>query len=111
MSLDATSPAHCRGAQDHARRRFIRHLDRSRPVDLDTVARPWQPHRGNPDEALHRIAARLHAAGPPFEARDVELIGRIRLDGRTLITAAAEAGLRLDAAYKRRQRARGGEDA
>jgi hypothetical protein len=91
-------------ARGYARHRFAQHVHQPQPI-ADASSHRWQPRPGNPDEALHRIAARLSAAGPPFTAGDIELIGRTRLDRHTLIEAAAEAGLSLDAAYKRRQRA------
>jgi hypothetical protein len=93
-----------------------RNLDRRRrqqrntvPVDFAALlphptATPGSgPH--NWTHALEGIADDLAAAGRPLDSVGLELIGRTVIDRQTLAQGAAELGLGVQAAYKRRQRA------
>jgi hypothetical protein len=87
------------------------------PVDLDTLNALTGRLAGQHDDAdpdgdaeslqdcLVRYATRLRAVGARVPDLDVELIALTRLDGVPITTAAAQLGIPLQAAYKRRQRA------
>jgi DNA-directed RNA polymerase specialized sigma24 family protein len=54
---------------------------------------------------LHWNAARLARTGQRIHPADLELIAATRIDHRPLAEVAADLGISVDAAYKRRQRA------
>ncbi|MBT8224644.1 MAG: hypothetical protein HKP61_02960 [Dactylosporangium sp.] len=80
-------------------------------TDTDGVGRSVRPRFGNPDVGLARVVAAVNAAhsangaGVRLDAADMFLIGRTRLERCTMADAAAELGVGVEAAYKRRQRA------
>ena len=70
----------------------------------DPTATPGSgPH--NWTEALEGVASEVAAAGPRLDPQGLELIARTLLDRQDLADAAADLGLSVQAAYKRRQRA------
>ena len=70
----------------------------------DPTATPGNgPH--NWTEALRGIGDDFTAVGRRLDPVGLELIGRTLLDGEELAHAAADLGLTVEAAYKRRQRA------
>lgn len=90
-------------ATGYAKGRWRAHLQRPRPAQPRDDAASEDP--GSLQTVLDRWLARLAATGSPLDPADVELIAATRLDGQTIIDAAARLGLPLEAAYKRRQRA------
>lgn len=94
-------------ARCHARRQQ-RNRQKLIPADLT-----WLPSRlptpgGGPrnwSQALADIAADITANGRSLDPIDLELIARTRIDGDHLNIVAADLGLPIEAAYKRRQRA------
>lgn len=108
--INLTRPNVERRLLDAARRqlkrgRSSRYADT--PAELDWIAHPAAqpgsaPH--NHTDALQDLADEATTAGRPLDALGLELIGRTVLDKQALADAAADLGLTLDAAYKRRQR-------
>jgi DNA-directed RNA polymerase specialized sigma24 family protein len=90
----------------YAAARQRRHHTRPRPVDASW----WSGTAGAGRDAglqasLHAAAARLARCGQRIHPRDLELVAATRIDHRPLADVAADLGLSVDAAYKRRQRA------
>ncbi|MBT8226471.1 MAG: sigma-70 family RNA polymerase sigma factor [Dactylosporangium sp.] len=88
----------------HAKGRWRLHLNRPTPslVDPDTRA---QPTTGSLQASFDALLAAAARAGEPLDPRTIDLIVRTRLDRQSLEQAAAELGLPLPGAYKRRKRA------
>jgi DNA-directed RNA polymerase specialized sigma24 family protein len=90
----------------YAALRYRRHHTRPRPVDphhSPTAVRSGRD--AGLQECLHAAAARLARTGLRIHPRDLELIAATRIDHRPLAQVAADLGISVDAAYKRRQRA------
>jgi hypothetical protein len=94
-------------------RRYAERQHEARVARVPTPKKPGRPQRRPPTihsgprdvaEALDHLAARFAAAGRPLDPAGVELIARTVLDGQKLGAAAADLGLSIEAAYKRRQR-------
>ncbi|MFI9559143.1 RNA polymerase sigma factor [Nonomuraea endophytica] len=102
IDIDAANvrPRLCNEARRAGERaRKLAESTAGRPLPV-TVSVPPKPPWGHPDFVLFDAVAK----GVVSEL-DAELIGRTRLEERTLADAAAELGLSEEAAKKRRQRA------
>ena len=90
----------------YAAARHRRHHARPRPVDASWWSgTAWAGRDTGLQASLHTAAARLARSGRRLHPRDLELVAATRIDGRPLADVAADLGLSVDAAYKRRQRA------
>ena len=92
----------------YAARRHRTHQARPRPVDPNLRPGP-DTHTPGRDAGLQaclqRAADRLADLGHPIHPDDLELIAATRIDRHPLSQVAADLGVSVDAAYKRRQRA------
>jgi DNA-directed RNA polymerase specialized sigma24 family protein len=90
----------------YAALRYRRHHTRPRPVDPHRTPATVRSGRDAGLQAcLNAAAARLARTGQRIHPRDLELIAATRIDHRPLAQVAADLGISVDAAYKRRQRA------
>jgi hypothetical protein len=87
----------------YAIRQWRKHLGRPLAVDPDAYAAP-SALRGA-QASLDAYARALATTGRPLDPADVELIALTRIDQCTIIEAAAQLAIPVEAAYKRRQRA------
>lgn len=106
-------------ARPHIGRRLLdaakRQLKKGRAVRYRDVPAElgWLPHPratpggepGNWTEALADLAEEVVASGRRLDPLALELIGRTIIDKQSLAHAAADPGLTVEAAYKRRSRA------
>ncbi|MBT8224189.1 MAG: hypothetical protein HKP61_20970 [Dactylosporangium sp.] len=95
----------------YARRQAQRRLSSLVSADTGQAGRSLRPRFGNLDVGLARVVEAVNGAhasngvGSRLDPADMFLIGRTRLERCTLAEAAAELGVGVEAAYKRRQRA------